>query len=100
MYQWIALFLFVCNCQRQEPYALTFLGFDFSLNDIEVLDKLFNYAQDNLSKVTIYYDDNQSPEKIKQKLTQNIGVENFDKLFVKGDKALEFVKYHIEDDAF
>ena len=83
-----------------EPYALTFLGFDFSLNDIEVLDKLFNYAQDNLSKVTIYYDDNQSPEKIKQKLIQNIGVENFDKLFVKGDKALEFVKYHIEDDAF
>ena len=80
-----------------EPYELTFLGFDFSLNDIELVDKLFNYQTENLSKVTIYYSKDESPDKLKQKLMQNIGIENYEKLFIKGKKSLEFVKYQVQD---
>ena len=28
---------------------------------------------------------------------QNIGIENYEKLFIKGKKSLEFVKYQVQD---
>lgn len=64
---------------------------------IRLVDKLFNYQTENLSKVTIYYSKDESPDKLKQKLMQNIGIENYEKLFIKGKKSLEFVKYQVQD---